>query len=349
MPVRPSSSRRDAFARPYVISWNLTYRCNLACEHCYLDAGGEARGRHAGLRRPERARHRGVLPGRRRDRRLRARRPADPDRRRAAAAPRHRRDHPLRAPRATSGSSSARTASRSPRTWPRILKREGVRGLSLSLDALDEARHDAFRRVTRRLAQHRRGRQDPRPRRAAVHRADDGRRAQRRRARGASPTSRTTSSAPGSGTSTSSCRPGAARTSPTSTRRRVRPRARRALGDPAPVRRPDAGQRQVRAALRRASCRRRTRPRRSSRATPAAPAAVRRARTTWASARTATSRRARTCRCSAATSSRRACGEHLADLGRSSSASASAPPSAAAAAPASSTPRAAAAAPAPTA
>src|SRR4051795_6361831 len=28
------------FIRPYVISWNLTYRCNLACEHCYLDAGG---------------------------------------------------------------------------------------------------------------------------------------------------------------------------------------------------------------------------------------------------------------------------------------------------------------------
>ena len=31
----------DAFARPYVVSWNLTYRCNLACEHCYLDAGGK--------------------------------------------------------------------------------------------------------------------------------------------------------------------------------------------------------------------------------------------------------------------------------------------------------------------
>ena len=30
------------FARPYVISWNLTYRCNLACEHCYLDAGPKA-------------------------------------------------------------------------------------------------------------------------------------------------------------------------------------------------------------------------------------------------------------------------------------------------------------------
>ena len=29
------------FARPYVVSWNLTYRCNLACEHCYLDAGSK--------------------------------------------------------------------------------------------------------------------------------------------------------------------------------------------------------------------------------------------------------------------------------------------------------------------
>jgi len=29
----------DSKSRPYIISWNLTYRCNLACEHCYLDAG----------------------------------------------------------------------------------------------------------------------------------------------------------------------------------------------------------------------------------------------------------------------------------------------------------------------
>jgi radical SAM protein with 4Fe4S-binding SPASM domain len=35
----PAPSRVEGFARPYVISWNLTYRCNLACEHCYLDAG----------------------------------------------------------------------------------------------------------------------------------------------------------------------------------------------------------------------------------------------------------------------------------------------------------------------
>ena len=30
-----------SFQRPYVISWNLTNRCNLKCEHCYLDAGGK--------------------------------------------------------------------------------------------------------------------------------------------------------------------------------------------------------------------------------------------------------------------------------------------------------------------
>ena len=31
---------KNEFTRPYVVSWNLTYRCNFACEHCYLDAGG---------------------------------------------------------------------------------------------------------------------------------------------------------------------------------------------------------------------------------------------------------------------------------------------------------------------
>jgi len=35
-----SQTTSSPFSRPYVISWNLTYRCNLACEHCYLDAGG---------------------------------------------------------------------------------------------------------------------------------------------------------------------------------------------------------------------------------------------------------------------------------------------------------------------
>jgi radical SAM protein with 4Fe4S-binding SPASM domain len=36
----PALSPVEGFTRPYVVSWNLTYRCNLACEHCYLDAGG---------------------------------------------------------------------------------------------------------------------------------------------------------------------------------------------------------------------------------------------------------------------------------------------------------------------
>jgi len=35
--------RLPILERPYVISWNLTYRCNLVCEHCYLDAGGDGR------------------------------------------------------------------------------------------------------------------------------------------------------------------------------------------------------------------------------------------------------------------------------------------------------------------
>ena len=29
---------------PFVISWNITSRCNLACEHCYIDAGMRQQG-----------------------------------------------------------------------------------------------------------------------------------------------------------------------------------------------------------------------------------------------------------------------------------------------------------------
>lgn len=140
----PGSS--DAFARPYVISWNLTYRCNLACEHCYLDAGGT----------PE------------------IDTPAFADRSElgteacfevvdeiAAFAPdglliltggepllrrdivdivRHAAARGLWVVVGTNGVKITENLAA-------ILKREGVRGLSLSLDALDEARHDAFRRV----------------------------------------------------------------------------------------------------------------------------------------------------------------------------------------------------------
>ena len=43
MSVPAPSADDGGFTRPYVVSWNLTYRCNLACEHCYLDAGGSPR------------------------------------------------------------------------------------------------------------------------------------------------------------------------------------------------------------------------------------------------------------------------------------------------------------------
>ena len=76
-----------------------------------------AAGRHRELRRSQRARHRGVLQGHRRDRRLRARMPDDPDRRRAAPAARHPRDRPARGRAWSCGSSSAPTACASPRTW----------------------------------------------------------------------------------------------------------------------------------------------------------------------------------------------------------------------------------------
>ena len=191
-----------------------------------------------------------MLSGRRRDRGLRPRRPPDPDRRRAAAPPRHRRDHPLRRRARVSGWSSARTASRSPRTSPRILKREGVRG-AVALARC--ARRGAPRRVPardRRLAEHRRGREDPRPRRAAVHRADDGRPPQRRRARRDRRLRARRARRHASGTSTSSCRPAAARTCRTS-RDAEYDRVLAELADiQRTVRRPHARQRQVRAALR---------------------------------------------------------------------------------------------------
>jgi len=48
-----NGSAEEGFAKvndpglPQVVSWNLTARCNLACEHCYIDAGGRSRGDEA--------------------------------------------------------------------------------------------------------------------------------------------------------------------------------------------------------------------------------------------------------------------------------------------------------------
>ena len=136
-----------AFTRPYVVSWNLTYRCNLACEHCYLDAGGK----------PE------------------VDDPAFADRSELTTAQCFKvvDDIAAFAPEAvtilTGGEPLLRrdvleivryanslglwvvVGTNGVKITPTLaarLKQEGVRGLSLSLDALDPIRHDRFRRVT---------------------------------------------------------------------------------------------------------------------------------------------------------------------------------------------------------
>ena len=138
---------QEAFARPYVVSWNLTYRCNLACEHCYLDAGGKP-----------------LVED-----------PAFSDRSELTTAqcfkvvddiaafapeavtiltggePLLRRDilEIVRYANATGlwvvvGTNGVKITA----TLAALLLKEGVRGLSLSLDALDPERHDRFRRVS---------------------------------------------------------------------------------------------------------------------------------------------------------------------------------------------------------
>lgn len=135
----------EAFARPYVVSWNLTYRCNLACEHCYLDAG-------PGKVKTPAFSDRSELPTEE------CFRIADQI---AAFAPeavtiltggepllrrdiveiiRHAAGKGLWVVVGTNGVKITENLAR-------ILRAEGVRGLALSLDALDPERHDAFRRV----------------------------------------------------------------------------------------------------------------------------------------------------------------------------------------------------------
>lgn len=138
----------NGFERPYVVSWNLTYRCNLACEHCYLDAGSTKA--------------------------QKVKLPAFADRSElgtddcfkivdeiAAFAPecvtiltggepllrrdiveiiRYGASKGLWIVVGTNGVKITENLAE-------ILKAEGVRGLALSLDALDAERHDNFRRV----------------------------------------------------------------------------------------------------------------------------------------------------------------------------------------------------------
>jgi radical SAM protein with 4Fe4S-binding SPASM domain len=144
LPGAPAA--QGGFQRPYVISWNLTYRCNLACEHCYLDAGGkpevttEAFADRSELGTEECFRVideiaafapealiilTGGEPLLRRD---------------VVPIIRYASERKLWVVVGTNGVSITENLAR-------ILLREGVRGLALSLDALDPDRHDGFRRV----------------------------------------------------------------------------------------------------------------------------------------------------------------------------------------------------------
>jgi radical SAM protein with 4Fe4S-binding SPASM domain len=135
-----------SFARPYVVSWNLTYRCNLACEHCYLDAGGKplvatenfADRSELGTEEcfkvvdelaafaPEAVT---ILTG------------GEPLLRRdILEIARYASDKGLWVVVGTNG-------VRITANLARLLKENGVRGMALSLDATDATRHDAFRRV----------------------------------------------------------------------------------------------------------------------------------------------------------------------------------------------------------
>ena len=141
----PTGVAAAAFSRPYVVSWNLTYRCNLACEHCYLDAGPAKVQSAAFADRSELDTaqcHRvideiaafapecvtiltGGEPLLRRD---------------IVEIVRYGVGKGLWIVVGTNGVKITENLAR-------LLKAEGVRGLALSLDALDPARHDAFRRV----------------------------------------------------------------------------------------------------------------------------------------------------------------------------------------------------------
>jgi radical SAM protein with 4Fe4S-binding SPASM domain len=135
-----------SFQRPYVVSWNLTYRCNLACEHCYLDAGGKpALGGEAFADRGELGTEEcfrvvdeiasfapealtiltGGEPLLRRD---------------ILEIVRYAHGKGLWVVVGTNGVKiTANLAT--------LLRDAGVRGMALSLDALDPDRHDGFRRV----------------------------------------------------------------------------------------------------------------------------------------------------------------------------------------------------------
>ena len=134
------------FARPYVISWNLTYRCNLACEHCYLDAGGTQ------LVTTENFADRSELGTEDCFRVIDEIAAFAPECLTilTGGEPLLRRDIIEIVRRAADRGLWVVVGTNGVRITENVAKRlaeAGARGLSLSLDALDAERHDRFRRV----------------------------------------------------------------------------------------------------------------------------------------------------------------------------------------------------------
>ena len=174
--------RVEGFARPYVVSWNLTYRCNLACEHCYLDAGGAPQvGTENFADRSELGTEEcfrvideiaafapecvTILTG---------------------GEPLLRRDILEIVKRASERGLWVVVGTNGVKITENVAKRlaeAGARGLSLSLDALDPDRHDGFRKVRGAWRNTVEGAEYPQQDRAPLHRADDRGLAQSRRAR----------------------------------------------------------------------------------------------------------------------------------------------------------------------
>lgn len=138
----------ESFSRPYIISWNLTYRCNLACEHCYLDAGAKKFQKEESPAFADRS----ELTTQQCFEVIDQIREFAPEaitiltggepllRRDILDIIRYGSERELWIVVGTNGILITESLAR-------ILKEAGVRGLALSLDALDPEVHDRFRRV----------------------------------------------------------------------------------------------------------------------------------------------------------------------------------------------------------
>ena len=134
------------FERPYVVSWNLTYRCNLACEHCYLDAGSTA------LVKTENFADRSELGTEECFRVIEEIAAFAPEcvTILTGGEPLLRRDILEIVKRAAERGLWVVVGTNGVRITENVARRladAGARGLSLSLDALDPDRHDRFRNV----------------------------------------------------------------------------------------------------------------------------------------------------------------------------------------------------------